>query len=370
MNTLIKSRLSDTIGIPSRIYSIEFLRIIFILGIAFGHIGQVIHPKLQEMFLEFFHMKCHKLWFGAEGFFIIAGFFLYRSISAHKGTAFMLIKKLWVRLAPAMIFAVAILSSLGIVPWWKILDISYFLPGTGLSPEVIWNSEWFICVYFLISCLMIGLFNYSEKLAWVIVGIMAYVALSLLLHARSVRNYGVIDGMYYTLVSYGTCRGIVCMSLGMIASFMSENLPFSKGRLSRIVATFLELIAFYILFNYMLRTSLVHFTGLEVELGFTFLLISIAHSWGYISAVLNRMSWIQFFSRYTYPFLIGHAIMIKCFRSLSVSLVANYKAIMVVGGGDLLGVVEYHLIERFLMPKIRAYLSREQEEKINGGANL
>lgn len=315
-----------------KLYTIEFLRIIFILGIVFGHIGQVIHPKLQEIFLNFFHTKYHKLWFGVEGFFIIAGFFLYRSISAHKGTAFMLIEKLWVRLVPAMIFAVVILSSMGIVPWWKILDVSYFLPGTGLSPEVIWNSEWFICVYFLISCLMIGLFNYSEKLAWLIVGIMAYVALSLLLHARPVRNYGVIDGMYYTLVSYGTCRGIVCISLGMIASFISDNLFLPKGRLFRIVATCLELITLYILFSYMLRTSLVHFTGLEVELGFTFLMISISHGWGYISAVLNRMSWIQLFSRYTYPFLIGHAIMIKFFRSSHISLEPNYKSIMITGG--------------------------------------
>ena len=342
-----------------RFYSIEFLRLFFIAGIAIGHIGAVIDPALQANLLDFFHTKYHMLWFGVEGFFIIGGFFLFRSIDSRKGAAFEHIKKLWVRLAPAMIFAVVILSSMGIVPWWKILNLSYFLPGTGLSPEVIWNSEWFICVYFLLSCLMIGLFNFSNKLAWVIISTLTYFAMSLLIHAHPVRFSNVIDEVYYTLITNGACRGLVCMSLGMGAAFVSQNLNLYKGKLFRIAATCLEAIALYMLFNYMLRASRVRFSSFEVELVFAVLMISIANSWGYISAIFNRMSWIQLFSRYTYPFLIGHALMIKlvCLETFQNT---NSKAIMVAGGGILLGIIEYHLVEKFLVPKIKSYLSKER----------
>lgn len=352
----------------TRLYAVEFLRILFISGIVFGHTADQICPSLKDIFLQVFHTKSHMLWFGVEGFFIIAGFFLYRSIIANKSSAFEHIKKIWIRLIPALLFAFTILAISGIVHWWKVIDLLFFIPGTGLAPEVIWNSEWFVCVDFLISCLVIGLFNYSRKSAWVIVGVLTYFALSLQLHARPVKYSNVIDMVYYTLIANGICRGWVCMMLGMLAAFISQNLSLHRGKLLRVAATILEGLALYILLDYM-RHSRVRFSPLEVELALTLFMVSVAHSLGYISSILNRISWIQFFSRYTYPFLIGHAVMIKCVKEYASSLDNDYKAVMVIGGGILLGVIEYHLVEKFLVPKIRAYLSRDQRAGIIGEAN-
>lgn len=315
----------------TRLYAVEFLRILFISGIVFGHTAQQVCPSLKDIFLQVFHTKSHMLWFGVEGFFIIAGFFLYRSIIANKSSAFEHIKKIWIRLIPALLFAFTILAISGIVHWWKVIALLFFIPGTGLAPEVIWNSEWFVCVDFLISCLVIGLFNYSRKSAWVIVGVLTYFALSLQLHARPVKYSNVIDMVYYTLIANGICKGWVCMMLGMLAAFISQNLSFHRGKLLRIAATILEGLALYVLLDYM-RHSRVRFSPLEVELALTLFMVSVAHSLGYISSILNRISWIQFFSRYTYPFLIGHAVMIKCVKKYTPSLDNDYKAVMVIGG--------------------------------------
>ena len=351
-----------------RLYTIEFLRVFFVAGIVFWHTSRQVCAGLGNSFLQFFDTKFYKSWFGVEGFFIIAGFFLYRSIIASKSSAFEHIKKIWIRLIPALLFAFTILAVSGIVHWWKVIDLLFFIPGTGLAPEVIWNSEWFMCVDFLISCLVIGLFNYSRKSAWVIVGVLTYFALSLQLHAHPVKYSNVIDKVYYTLITNGICRGWVCMMLGMLAAFISQNLSFHRGKLLRVAATILEGLALYMLFDYM-TYSRERFSFLEVELALTLFMVSVAHSLGYISSILNRISWIQFFSRYTYPFLIGHAVMIKCVKKYASLLDNDYKGVMVIGGGILLAVIEYHLIEKFLVPKIRAYLRRDQRAESNGEVN-
>ena len=312
---------------------VEFLRILFISGIVFAHIGKQINTNLLKDFHQFFGATSN-LGFGVEGFFIISGFFLYKSIIKRTGSAFEHIQKLWIRLLPALLFGFAIVLCLGSCSWWKVIDLLFFIPGTGLAREVIWNSEWFVCVYFLVSCLWIGLFNYSEKFAWVLVGVLAYFALSLQIHAHPVHYSNSIDQVYYTLITTGICKGLACMSLGMIASYISEHILFSKGYLSRIAATCFEVTALYLLFNHMFRTSCFQFSFIEAELTLVLLLISIAHSWGYISAAFNRMNWIQFFSRYSYSFLVCHAVMLTYVKSsLFAPLSVNNKSITVAGGG-------------------------------------
>ena len=326
--------MDDTLGtkksvIRGRLYTVEFLRVFFVAGIIFWHTSRQVCVGLGNSFLQFFDTKIYKSWFGVEGFFILAGFFLYKSVSSHKIAAFERIRRLWIRLTPPIIFAFTILAILGIVRWWKLIDLLFLIPGTGLAPEVIYN---FMCVDFLISCLVIGLFNYSRKSAWVIVGVLTYFALSLQLHAHPVKYSNVIDMVYYTLITNGLCRGWVCMMLGMLAAFISQNLSFHRGKLLRVAATILEGMALYMLFDYM-TYSRVRFSPLEVELALTLFMVSVAHSLGYISSIFNRMGWIQFFSRYTYPFLMGHAVMIKCVRKYALSLDNDYKAVMVIGGG-------------------------------------
>ncbi len=338
-----------------RLCSIELLRIIFILAIAVHHMLNMC-PGLHEFLKTLFHTKAMHLNYGIDPFFIIGGFFLHRTLIRNKIRPLDHVKKLWIRLFPAMAFAFIILVFVGNKPWWRFVDFLFFLPGTGIVPAVIRNSEWFICVYFWISCLMIGLFNFSKNGAWIIAGLLAYLATSLVLHGVPVRYTENVDKIYYSVVSIGTCLGLRCICLGMLASWISENLVFSMKHMFRLVATSFEVIAFYMLFSYMFRGSHVKYTPLEVDLVFSLLMLSLASGQGYISAVLNRMTWIQFFSRYTYSFLMGCAIMMQCVHKLRIMLNYDNKGIIVIGGGILLGIIEYHLIEKFLVPKIGNYL--------------
>ena len=55
-----------------RLYMVEFLRILFISGIVFAHIGKQINTNLLKDFHQFFGATSN-LGFGVEGFFIISG---------------------------------------------------------------------------------------------------------------------------------------------------------------------------------------------------------------------------------------------------------------------------------------------------------
>ena len=374
-NTLAAYNSRAATSPTNRLYAIEFLRIIFISGIVFFHII-VQCPALRDSYLNFFHTSSHHLSFGVECFFIIGGFFLVRNLlrTPEKQTAFRRIQKLWWRLAPGLIFVFLILSFTNKGVSWRHFPVClYLIPGTGLAPGITGWGDYFIGTYFLISCLLIGLFTYQKNSAWLILSVTCYMLISLQTHIKPTLPRVEVGGIYFNLIANGMVRGLTCMGLGAIGAFLSENLRLERRTCTRMVATGYEGLALFILFGYLTSADNFRFTPLEMELSLSFLLVSIVHNLGYISSLLNRMNWIMYFSRYTYSFLLGHIVVIrwllfpegKYTEGLSLS-----QALLVVVGGGLLGIIEYHLIERFLVPKIRAYLSQDQGAKINGGANL
>ena len=370
-NTLAAYNSRAATSPTSRFYAIEFLRIIFISGIVFFHII-VQCTALRDSYLNFFHTSSHQLFFGVECFFIIGGFFLVRNLlrTPEKQTAFRRIQKLWWRLAPGLIFVFLILSFTNKGVSWRHFPVClYLIPGTGLAPGITGWGDYFIGTYFLISCLLIGLFTYQKNSAWLILSVTCYMLISLQTHIKPTLPKLEVGGIYFNIIANGIVRGFTCMGLGALSAFLSENIRLKRRTVTRIVATGYEGLALFILFGYLSSTENFRFTALEMELSLSILLVSIAHNLGYISSLLNRMSWIMYFSRYTYSFLLGHIIVIrwllfpegKYTAGLSLS-----QALLVVVGGGVLAIIEYHIVERFIVPKIRECLSQGQEEEISG----
>ena len=348
-----------------RLYAVEFLRIFLIFCVLFLHATD--GTEVLRKYLSLFHTSSHHLWRSVECFFIIGGFFLFRNLY-HSGetTVFQRIQKLWWRLVPGLVFSFVILCVIDRGVSWRHFTICLFnIPDFGLAPGTIGWGEYFIGSYFFVSCLLIGLFTHYRRAAWLFIGIVCYLLISLQVHVKTTPSVNAFGGVYLSSIGDGLVRGFIGMSLGALGAFLSENIKLSRRFGIHLVATVYEGLALFILIDYLVAGSEnFRFTLLEIELMFTILLISIAQNLGYISSLLNRMNWVMYASRYTYSFLVAHIVFVRCARLSAVCfLSAENKAIMIIGGGILLGVIEYHLVEKFLVPKMRTYLNQKQTKE-------
>ena len=109
---------------------------------------------------------------------------------------------------------------------------------------------------------------------------------------------------------------------------------------------------------------------IAVEMSMAMLLISAANNWGYITTFFNRVSVIHYISRYCYSLLVCHGMLIALFkRNKNFAMDPTSSVYVYLIATIIFTLLEYHLIERFLVPKIKAYLSRDQKEEISREAN-
>ena len=343
-----------------RLYGVEFLRIIFIFCIIFFHATP--NSEYLHKYLALFHTSFHHLAFAVDYFFIIGGFFLLKNLSHAAGgkSVFQHIQKLWWRLVPGLLFIFVILCAIDEgVSWRRFIVCLFNVQGFGLAPEVTGWADYFIGSYFFISCFLVSLFTFYKDSAWLILGVACCLLISFQLHVKPMRTINALGGVYFSSIGSGLVRGFVGMSLGAFGAFLSENIRLPHRFGVRFLTTVFEVLALIISLGYLTSPANFRFTALEIKCTFIILLILISWGTGYLSAFLNRMSWLMYLSRYTYSFLLGQIVLMHCMRtSLMSSLSIDNKAIIAMGG-ILLGLIEYHLIERFLVPRIRAYLSYE-----------
>ena len=330
-----------------RIYSVEFLRVFFILSIFVYHVGKYVDESLKEDILVFFHSKSWALHYGVECFFIIGGFFLYRSIAKTDSICFVSsIGRLWMRLMPGLIFWYVILVICGIGNWWDFPFAFFPTWGYGMARPLLTYADWYVGVYFIVSCFFISLFALSRKGAWIFLCTLAIICWCLQTNMKPLRGRGAYD-VYYGCICLGLVRGLSCMALGVTAAYLSKLWNLRKT---------LTLM----LFNFMFRTSTVHYSPLAVQLVFASFLISASHSWGYISAFFNRMSGIMYISRYTYSLFLVQSVLISYFRLQSdLGLNGINNRFIIFGSAIPLVLIEYHFIEKWLVPKLKLFFIKE-----------
>lgn len=337
-----------------RIYSVEFLRIWFILCVIVYHIYKV-SPQIEGDLLQLFHSSGMRLGTATDLFFVIAGFFLYRRIAQGTSGAGEMIKKIYLRLLPVTLFALIICLALGRIKMSNIPFSIAQINGTGTWVGlVLGRGDWFIGVYFWTSCLFIGLFQ--TKFRWLGLGIITYLSL-LMLFRNSVippKQFALTNALYYGVISYGLICGISCMGIGMFSAYVADNVARIPKWPIRIIFTIFEIYCLLNIYKYLFDIKACQFSRFNMLLLMGGFMISMVHSWGYISTILNKASAIQYASRYTLPTLYGHII---CFHILS--RFHNFGwgeypcGIFVLGGGILLGIMEFHLFEKWLMSKIK-----------------
>lgn len=354
-----------------RLYLVEFLRVFLILSVFLVHVGDWIDTPLKRNILEFFHTKDWKPWFAVEPFFIVGGFFLYKRIVrllyGDEGKSeypppvrpdiFSFFVRLWVRLMPGIIFCYTLLVTFGARNWWDFPFLLFPASGYGITAELVGYADWFIGVYFLTNCLFMTLFFSFRKTAWFWVCTLTILCWCLTLNMQADKLVmGGTGGMYYGFLSRNMARGISCMGLGMVAAYLSGRWCPRAGVALRLTATALEVLCVVMLFNYMYRTSLVHYNFVAVQIMVALLLISAAHSLGYISVLLNRFSGIMYVSRYTYSILLIQGMLVRYFYvNHNFGMNSRDCFFIILAVAIPLVLTEYHLIEKWLVPRLLSF---------------
>ena len=296
---------ANTLEKEPRLYAIEFLRIFFVFFIVLGHIMQG-YPDVNANVLAFFHTKEMQTWFGVEFFFIIGGFFLYKRIMTTPDI-WSLIKKIYLRLFPALLFVFFLCVMSGSVKLYKIPTILSLTTGLTIPGEVTGWGDWYVGVYFWCSLLFIGLFRNNLKQGFLWTGILSYFTLCLKFNAP-------YDGWmktYYTIIGNQFIRGIYSMGIGIAMAYLAEKVSVSDKKGLKVFFTLVEVLGLVLIFNYIARTSHSHLNFWEMEIVFSLWLICVVKSLGYISTILNKMSKVQSVSRYAYSVFLGHIPFIR-----------------------------------------------------------
>lgn len=330
----------------SKVYTVEFLRLIFLFCIIYFH-----------SFVSYWHNQEHDEYFykfvlSVEYFFIIGGFFLYSNIMKEKDS-FRLIKKIYFRLVPALVFVFIlchIVSDYGPMSFSNLPLVIILVNGLSLFPDHIpgWG-DWFIGVYFWSSCLYIALLNNKNNKNLLYVLILVYIST---LYRTSMNS-----GNYYLTVlpffiGHELFRGISSMGIGVVAGFVSSKMGNIRNKvIVRLFFTFIEIFClmqlYYSLFVF---PQIIYIKTFSI---FAILMILISHSYGYISAFLNKQSWVSLFSRYAYSIFVMNMFFVRFLEKFRYGLSESSYISIFISGCIVFGILEYHLIEKSFFPYLK-----------------
>ncbi len=270
-------------------------------------------------------------------------------------TVFAQVGKLWMRLMPGVIFCYVLLVAVGVRHWYNFpFCLLSAGEGTGINRTLIGWGDWYVEVYFILSVFFISLFHISRKSAWLWICTLTILCWCVQMNNKPGKCLA-LGGMYYGALAYGIVRGFTCMTLGMVASCLSNVWNIKERLPLRIIATVYEAVALFMLFNYMYRTSRAPYSPIAMEFVVAMLLVSATHSWGYLSKFLNRISGVMWFSRYTYSLLLSQATLCSYFGfHHKFNLPYPTFPLVIFGAAIPLTLIEYHFVERWLVPKLKA----------------
>lgn len=340
---------------PKRLYSVELLRVLFILSIVVFHVTQK-SPSIKNSLLSFFHATYQHLGFGADLFFVIGGFFLYKRVIKPISVG-KTVYKIYGRLLPGLLFAFLVCviihsRSFSYLP--LVLSMSGVSGLFKSSGDILGWGDWFMYTYFWCCCLYIVLFSFSFRLGILSVLILSYFTIALRLHA----DYPGWGGVYYTIIGADIIRGVYGIGIGLIAAHISRIYPFRSSFIIKSICTALEIYLLVLVLGYLVGKSAMSHSFWEIELYLALLLIICDGSRGWISTLFNNFKFIQHFSKYTYSILIGHIVTMN-FVFFTLNKPNNWTSLegtIVIGAGIVLAIMEYHFVEKWLVSKIKNYL--------------
>lgn len=335
----------------SRIASVEFLRIFFCLCVILYHVQSVCLPAYQSLFHSTKKLFS-KGYFSVECFFVIGGFFLFLHIQKHKDDVVKFIKKLYIRLFPALLVIGLLALIFHIIHSRSLVDLFLLLSGLAFPKEIIGYGDWFVGVYFWATIFFYILLTNKKHDIWCWVLGLVYITVSLQFHGTRIGN--VLEGTYFGWLGAGLCRGISGIGIGILAALVSQYIHFSSKQIVRVCLTIIESTVLFVLCRMLVRGGAYNF--LQMDLLCALALCLMTPRGGYLSACLNRQQWVCALSRYTYSVFVMQMLSSRLVNDWKFE--AGYSLCLALVLPIVLGVLEYHLVEKKLVPLTINYFSK------------
>lgn len=208
---------------------------------------------------------------------------------------------------------------------FKFIDLLFLLMGILPESEIFYWGDWYIGVYFWSSLIILGIFSINnKKVSLCVLGVIVYLSLMLKLFGA----YPKFMGTYLTIIGSELPRGFASIGIGVFSRFITIYLMefISKIKLSALsscILSFLYLISYvYIfIFAYIKTPPNGYF---YCQLWFAVILIFSYLNLGYFSLFLNKLSFINHISKYSYC--------VFCAQMLACRIVHLHKDFLVNNG--------------------------------------
>ena len=337
-----------------RLYSIEFLRLIFTFLIIFNHaLPENLRMHISQA-MGFSYPLFHPAYFGVELFFIIAGFFLMENIKNYYIEPKTYINNLYLRIAPVFYLATVLCILFASKSVFKIFTALVILPGLSIPGQVNGWGDWYIGVYFWIGIFYFLLLSKAYKQKMFIVLLLIYFGICLRINAPVqpglIQLYTPLDGNYLSgLIGVSVIRGLYGMGIGILASFILEYISFKKSKSLFVLYSIVELVLLIVVLYFLIFNN--KFDILSKQIAFAIMLMLFVNSCGILSRTLNLLSKINVFSKYCYSIFILHVVPINILKMYKLS--ESEYVIFVFCIATILGILSYHLIEKPLLKKFK-----------------
>lgn len=316
--------------------SIEIFRILFTFIIIIFHIFGIIEPKPEV------YQYCRHSRVIVEFFFIISGFFLYKSFLKDFDVKNNIIKRL-IRLYPLYFFTIIFIALFNHVSFHKLVPQFMMFASVGFAQKgPLVAYYWFICPLFWISCFYFTMLALvKDKLKFNLINcILIYFATVILTSANTTFFEG--SKNILTVFNAGMLRAILGIGIGILIAMNFSNI---KIKLNKIFMTFIELfLSSYLISQLLFVTAknVINYTLVFIII-FSFLFICLINNLGYFSELLNKIN-VSLVSRYCYAWYLAQCISKviypkECFEDILYIIVFLITTV-------IFGVLMYHLIEK------------------------
>lgn len=288
--------------------NIEFLRFIMSIIIVYFHmIGSNISKYVSNPIYNELGKLCNNSYLCVEMFFIIAGFFLYKSSQKEISFSKFTIDKI-ARLWPMLFASIVITLIFKIFHFnnangYTLFINSFFLQSIGVSLDYK-GINWFISPFFWVMLFYFYLAkNYKEKNVLLAISLLVYFSLVGLINRF---NGGFGRETFEIFFNGGVCRALSHIGIGFLIGKALSNIEFKKTTkkdLSFFIISLIEItICGFILYHF-LAHPITYSNKLIFSIIFCILFICFIAKKGIISQLLeNNVS--QFLGKYSYSLYV------------------------------------------------------------------
>lgn len=304
--------------------NIEFLRILFTLGVLHYH----------------FARNMGGVWSGGgqgvEFFFLLSGYLLALSYKPERRLLDVAWRN-WCRFVPLVVVGGLLAGG-----EWKSFEGMFMLQNTGLAYMDVPNGpSWYIAVLFWCTLFYLSLLKVlSEQARPLVVGTLAFVSYLIVARTGDARWNMVLE-----YVPCGMVRGLAGMGLGIVLAVFCRRLPESQSGAKSWLCTALEAAGLVFVVGCIMEKSWLPEYWIYQPLSHAMLLVLFVLRRGYISTWLERPIWAML-ARYCLAIYLTHVCFLQWDHAFLWKIGSpELNMVVAIAWSCALGVAGYYLVE-------------------------